>query len=120
SYIIGEFMDGANFGNIHVQSKPYDSRLGPAAPLIVAKYDSSGDAQWVKMVDKADGYFAHAGLSSGLGIAVSAGNDVYITGDFGGYDVPMAFDSFLLKPAKNFFGGIGEDVFVAKLGMGGN
>ena len=61
SYIIGDFMDSANFGNIHVEGKPHDSRLGPSAPLIVAKYDSSGDAVWVKTVDKADGYFSRSG-----------------------------------------------------------
>jgi hypothetical protein len=120
SYIIGEFMDDANFGNIHVQCKPYDSRLGPAAPLIVAKYNPGGDAVWVKMMDKADGYFDHSGLSTGLGIAAAADNSIHITGDFGGNNVPIAFDSFLLKPASNFFSGIGEDIFVAKLGAGVN
>jgi hypothetical protein len=111
-------MESANFGSIHMQGKPHDSELGPSSPLIVAKYNSSGDAVWVKTVDKADGYFTQSAMSFGLGIAVATDGNIYITGDFGGNNVPLAFDSFLLKPASNFFSGSGVDVFVGKLGPG--
>jgi hypothetical protein len=119
-YMVGDFMESADFGNIHVQGKPEDSRLGPYSPLFVAKYNSVGDAIWIKTVDKADGYFIKAGMITGLGIAVDANNGIYITGDFGGIYAPISFDSILLKPAGNFFTGKGEDIFVAKLGTGGN
>ena len=120
SYIVGDFMDSANFGNIHLQGKPHDSRLGPSSPLIVAKYNSSGDAVWVKAVDKADGYFAQAGSVTGLGVAVATDGNIYTTGDFGGIYAPISFDQFILKPVGNFFTGKGKDIFVAKLGTSGN
>jgi hypothetical protein len=99
-YITGVFQGTATFGTL-----PAITSAGGSTDIFVAKYNSSGTAQWVQ---KAGG----TSYDEGASIAVDASSNVYITGYFEG---TATFGSL---PAIISPGG-STDIFVAKYNSSG-
>ena len=102
-YITGGFSSAtATFGNVTL------TNFGPGTEdVFVAKYDSSGNVLWAKRAGGDD-------FESGLGIAVDAASNVYITGYY--YSTNMTFGSLPLPNSAPGF----DDIFVTKYDPSGN
>jgi hypothetical protein len=97
SYITGNFFGVATFGTIQLTS--YGSM-----DVFIAKYDSSGNFIWVKQAGGGDN-------DGGLGIAVDANKNSYVTGYFSG----------IATFGTNQFNSVGgNDIFLAKYDANGN
>ena len=97
SYVTGGFEGTATFGSTTLTSNGEED-------IFIAKLDSSGNWLWAK---KAGGKY----WDEGLGIAVDASGNIYITGYFDG---TTTFGSTTLKSNG------GTDIFIAKLDSRGN
>lgn len=99
-YMTGSYREQALFGTIDITSAGgYDA--------FVAKYNGAGTIQWVK---------SYGGPidDNGFDVAVDAGSNVYVTGDFSG---DAYFGPVLLRSAG---AGAGSDLFVTKSNVNGD
>jgi hypothetical protein len=96
-YVTGTFTASATFGAFSLES----AGLGD---VFVAKYSPAGDVLWVRQAGGPD-------PDVGMGIAVDAEGNVYVTGEFG---ATAHFGPFTLASAG------GSDVFVAKYSADGD
>jgi Beta-propeller repeat len=99
-YVTGYFAGTATFGAL----SPIVSVGGVVYDIFIAKYNSSGTAQWVQ---KAGG----TGADYGSGIALDASNNVFITGFFNGTATFGALPPIVSAG--------GQDIFVAKYNSSG-
>lgn len=95
-YVTGEMQGYCTFGNLTIQA-------GQANDIFIAKYDTYGNALWVR---KAGGYDS----DKGLGVADKYGN-VYLTGFF---QASATFGPYVLNSSG------GKDIFLAKYDTNGN
>ena len=97
SYITGYFKGSATFGSTNLTSKG-------CIDIFIAKLDSSGNWLWAKKAGGTD-------WDGGLGIAVDASGNSYVTGYFA--------DSAIFG-STTLTGNEGDNIFVAKLDSNGN
>ncbi len=95
-YVTGYYAGTASFGGISRTSAGNDD-------IFVAKYNNSGTIQWVQSA-------GGTGAESGIGIAVDAAGNVYVTGNYAG---TANFGGISRTSAGNY------DVFVAKYNSSG-
>lgn len=97
-YVTGEFEYKGNFGGIYVDGYGLHD-------IFVAKYNSSGNIQWVKKAGASKGDVGHA-------ISCDAGGNVYVTGEIEG---KVNFSGITVSG-----NGSVNDIFVAKYNSSGN
>jgi len=92
-YVFGSFRDTAFFGSSGVSSNGRET-------LFLVKYNSAGDAQWVKPVGR-------NGIISGKAMGIDASANIYMTGNFS--DTGDFGKSPIIAKENT------QDVFIAKL-----
>lgn len=97
-YVTGYFTNAANFGSLSLTGFGFSD-------IFIAKYNSSGQPQWVK---KAGG----SGPDRGYSIYCDQNGNLFVTGYFTG---PATFESTTLNSSGNT-----QDVFIAKYDTNGN
>ncbi|NBB20587.1 hypothetical protein GVN20_14570 [Runella sp. CRIBMP] len=98
AYITGHFQGTATFGTTTVTSTPL-----PFDDILIAKYTTDGNFQWVKSAGGTSGDF-------GFDIAADSGGNVYVTGTYSG---TAFFDGTPLTSEGT------NDVFLAKYNTNG-
>ncbi|WP_171025706.1 T9SS type B sorting domain-containing protein [Hymenobacter jeollabukensis] len=106
TYVIGDFVGTVRFGTNTVVASP----LG--TDIYVAKYDARGNLLWMRQAGGADNN------DSGLGVALDARGNVYVTGFF--ISTTASFGSISLASPVVRNQVPGTAAFVAKLDPNGN
>ncbi len=102
--------------NIYITGSTYGDLDGNAnaggSDAFIAKYDSKGDKQWVRLLGTASS-------DNGKAIAIDSGNNIYITGstygDLGGNSKAGFYDAFVAK-----YDPVGELQWVELIGTSSN
>jgi hypothetical protein len=86
--VIGVFEEAAIFDQIQIQAKPHDPQISGYEPFL-ARYNSAGDAVWVKSIDR------NVGLQC---LALDKKGAACLTGNF---NLPITLDHIKLEPPAN-------------------